>query len=327
MIILLGPDGTGKSVLAQRLSTLTELRVVHFTKDSKYEDYLEVLVNVDEEVICDRFIWCEIPYSQTRRTSDNQLQFTLKQLHNATLLGLMRNPLVVLCTHKPVSYDEAVLPMENWDRCLSIYREFLVQQWIPWLHYDYSSPYPSVSAAGVAILYWQMVSSDDWWKPMWEAGWGAVGSRHPDVLVVAERIGPNNINNIPFETGPTGYMLSEVLEKTKMPLGKIAITNMVKDARRATRPPSPQDMEYFRREIEHLCPRGILFMGKIAQAGIKIADEYEVPYATIDHLGFLHHSGIRDLGPYCDHWTKLWNKLAGIEENVKEEEAWKSQLI
>ncbi len=323
MIILLGPDGTGKSILASRMSTLTGYPVVHFTKESTYEDYLKVLTDVGTEYICDRFIWCEIPYAKTRKTKEG-FRFTSKQFHNATLLGLVRNPLVILCTHKPVSYEEDVLPAENWDRCLKIYKDFLLGQWIPRIDYDYENARRGMNSNSFALYHDLLVTAMDWWRPMWKSGWGTVGSIRPEVLVVAERIGPNNVNNIPFETGPTGFMLSEVLDKTQIPLGKIAVTNMVKDVRRSTRLPNARDLELLSLEVERLKPQGILFMGRVAEAGIEVAKRHNIRYETIPHLGALHHQGVHDLGPYCAHWNKLWAKLTN---STASEEVWKSRVI
>ncbi|GAH51196.1 unnamed protein product, partial [marine sediment metagenome] len=45
-------------------------------------------------------------------------------------------------------------------------------------------------------------------------------------------------------------MLSDMLEQTSTPLGKFAVTNMVKSFRRDPRPPNEQDKEWLRIELE-----------------------------------------------------------------------------
>ncbi|GAH09133.1 unnamed protein product, partial [marine sediment metagenome] len=145
---------------------------------------------------------------------------------------LIQNPVIILCTHKPpqAEYDKyQYLPYDKWDECLDLYKQFLNTHQIGYLEYNHAAPIP---LSVIELLEKKNRERMEWWKPMWNGGWGCVGSVYPKILLVAERQGPNNMNSIPFETGPTGHMLTNLLLETKMPLGKFAITNLVKSHRR-----------------------------------------------------------------------------------------------
>lgn len=311
MIMLLGPDHTGKTVLADRLKEYG-YNVYHFTKTSGYSDYVEPMVSLKLwNGVLDRCMVCEYPYS---KVMNRAFSFTIKQWHNLILLALSQNPVVLLCMHKPEKSEYATdqyLPFEKWDVCMEIYKQFLKNNNIPYTTYDYSQPF------SLDDLHKQEIANrlaTVWWIPMWEDGWGYAGSRFPKVLLVAERIGPNNTNNIPFETGPTGRMLSELLVKSKTPLGDFAVTNLVKSYRRDPRQPNSRDLELLDVELQYLKPEKIIFMGAVARQGIPVAEKHKIPYHSIFHLGFLHHKTGSEFIP-ADYIAD-WNKAIGVETRV-----------
>ena len=224
MIIIEGPDGSGKTTLAKKLG----LPYYHFTKESSYEDYLKPLCELKLfNAVLDRHIFSEYPYSLTMK---RDFAFTMKQWHNIILLTLAQNPLIVLCTHKPAPSEypsDQYLPYAEWDECLRLYREFLSTHLIQHIEYDYLG---RTKAFIDTLLALETIHKDQvsWWPSIWKGGYGYICSTRPKVLLVAERQGPNNMNSLPFETGPTGYMLTNMLADTGTPLGKFAVTNMVK---------------------------------------------------------------------------------------------------
>jgi len=301
MIIILGPDSSGKTTLAKKLG----LPYYHFDKDSTYEDYLKPLCELQLfDAVLDRHMICEYPYSLTMKRN---FAFTMKQWHNIVLLTLAQNPLIVLCTHKPLQLDysaDQYLPYAEWDECLRLYREFLSTHLLQYMGYDYLTRTPAFvkNLLAMEAIHREQVS---WWPPMWTKGYGFIGSIRPKVLLVAERIGPNNMNNLPFETGPTGKMLTDMLAATGTPLGKFAVTNMVKSFRRDPRPPNKDDQNLLRIELEHLKPEKVVFMGAVAKYGIKVAKELNIPHVEIPHLGSLHHKGVTDMSGYHAQWRKI----------------------
>lgn len=305
MIILLGPDGSGKTTLAQALS----LPCYHFAKDNKYEDYLKPLCSLElTDAVLDRHIICEYPYSHVM---GRRIEFTMKQWHNIILLTLIQNPLVLLCTHKPYQHQykkEQYLPYDKWDECLALYRHFLSTHHIRYVDYEYTGP---ISIHAIELMHEKHMDGARWWKPMWKEGYGCIGSTYPKVLMVAERLGPNNMNNLPFETGPTGRMLSDMIAETGTPLGKFAVTNLVKSHRRDTRNPNDDDLRLLRLELEFLKPQKVVFMGSVAKLGIKIAVDAGIDHCEIAHFGYYSHRGITDISK-MPAYTAEWRKIMGI---------------
>jgi len=302
IIIILGPDHSGKTTLAKK----TGLNYYHFDKNSRYDDYLKPLTELFlYDAVLDRFVFCEFAYSHVM---SRDFAFTMKEWHNLILLALIQKPAIILCTHKPTPAEysaEQYLPYGKWDACLASYKLFFDTHHIPYIAYDYARPEQNASVDVFLKAEAKFRQDTQWWKPMWEAGYGAIGSTYPKVLLVAERIGPNNMNNIPFETGPTGLMLSEMFTRTKTPLGKIAVTNLVKSFRRDPRPPNQEDLDLLKIEIENLRPDKVVFMGAPAKQGIKVAKELDIPHVEIAHLGYYHHKGITDMSSYYATWKKI----------------------
>ena len=305
MIILLGPDHSGKTTLAKKLG----LPYYHFTKESTYEDYLKPLCDLSLfGAVLDRHIICEYPYSLTMKRN---FAYTMKQWHNIILLTLAHNPLFVLCTHKPLQHEypaDQYLPFSELDECVRLYKEFFSTHLIRYIEYDYAA---RTEAFAKNFLTMEAIhrSQVDWWPATWKAGYGFIGSVRPKVLLVAERIGPNNMNSLPFETGPTGKMLTDMLVATGTPLGKFAVTNMVKSFRRDTRPPNESDQNLLMIELIHLKPEKVVFMGAVAKYGIKVAKELNIPHFEIPHLGSLHHKGVTDMSGYHAQWKKILDMI------------------
>jgi len=307
MIILIGPDGTGKTKLADELGLVK----YHFTQHSNYMDYLGPLCKLKlTDAVLDRCFICEYPYSICM---NREFKFTMKQWHNMLTMTLIQKPLIILCTHKPLQYDYNVdqyLPYDQWDRCLHLYRDFLNSNHISHIEYDYATHGDISYYVALSRAYNDKM---DWWQKHWAAGYGCAGSANPKFLLVAERIGPNNMNNIPFETGPTGYMLSRVLQGTGTPLGILTITNMVKSFRRDKRVVNDNDLELLREEITQLQPEKVVFMGTPAKRGVPLARELGCDTATIVHLGSLSHKGITDMSGYSNEWRKILGMVPKIE--------------
>ena len=310
MIILIGPDGSGKTTLAKKFEE-QGFNYYHYVKDSTYVDYLQPLCKLEmTNAVLDRHMMCEVAYA---KVMNRQFKYSIKQWHNVMMMTLIQKPLVVLCTHKPTpaSYRrDQYLPYDKWDECLRTYKEFLVSNRIIHLEYDYAIHQPVYHYIDLSNVF---SHSMEWWRDHRAAGYGCVGSSHPQFLLVAERIGPNNMNNIPFEAGPTGWMLSNMISITGTPLGVLTITNMVKAKRRDSRAVNDKDLELLREEITQLEPKKVIFMGSPARRGIPLARELGVDTDTIVHLGALNHKGVKDMSGYYNEWRKILGIVPKVE--------------
>lgn len=328
MIIIEGPDHTGKSTLAKKLLELnTSLSYYHFTQHSKYTDYIEDLASLKMlSAVLDRHIISEIPYSEVM---NRKAQYSVKEYHNVIMMSLALNPLIIYgCSHpKEEEYAaDQYMPYSEWSLCHTKYLYYLRSQSIDFMEYDYRSSQGQGDdfAKNILKLHKLSLKSIEWAIPMWQNGMGYTGSSHPDVLVVAERIGPSNSHNIPFEQGPTGFMISEVIHDTNTPLGKIAITNLVKipstisrTSAEYDRQPNESDLQLFEVELQHLNPKLVLFMGSISRkAGMAVCDKLSVKHESIIHLGALNHQGIKDLANYKKTWKLLIDKYITYGEGT-----------
>ena len=316
MIILLGPDGTGKSTLANKIfeGNCGYTRVDHFTKGSKYDDYIEPLSSGDlVYAVLDRFMLCEPIYAEVMH---RQMQYSVKQFHNTVLMGLAFNPLIVLCTHKPSvdKYDESqYLPYDKWDDCLKLYRKFLDASRIQYITWDYELA--SLTPNRIVQLDEHFIANNKWWKTeLFDKGIFSIGSQEPQLALVGERMGPNNMHNLPFETGPTGHMLSNLIDKLKIPLGSVAITNLIKDERGATRDANVNDLKLLEEELQSWLPSlgTVVFMGSVARKGVAVAKGLGIDYHCISHPGsFYHKTRLVDLATekFIQEWTTTIGRL------------------
>jgi len=266
MLVILGPDGTGKTTLANAVSLLTGKKVYHYTYKHNYEDYIEPLSALHHyDAICDRYFFCEVPYSTVL---GRKLQFSLKQWHNLVLLTLAHKPLIVLTEKrytKDEDYNDSVLPLEKWEECLAAYRKMLK---------DLDIPYTTETDPVVLAEEAQKREEEaKWWAKMWMKGYGGVGAWPAKVMIVAEILSPLNVHRIPFEAGPSGRYLSELLDG--FPLGRIFITNWIKDHK--------TDSQLLESELEHVEPRFVLLLGRIAREAIPLLRAYGVDYDTLTH--------------------------------------------
>jgi len=317
MIIIEGPDHSGKTTLAKKLGDLG-YKTYHHVKETNYEDYILPLANLDfYDAVLDRHAISEYPYAEVM---NRKFKFSMKQFHNIMLLTLIQNPLIILCTNKPPKEDYDInqyMPYEKWDDCLRLYKEFLHDHSISYFEYDYTG---ILTPEAIAALEKRQRQYTEWWKPLWEQGYGCVGGRWPEILLVAERIGPNNMNSIPFETGPTGHMLTSLLVKTKIPYGKFAVTNLVKSFRRDDRSPNDSDLKLFREEVKFLRPRKVVFMGAVAKKGIEVVNELGIAYDEVVHLGYFHHR-TRTLDvpeQYVNRWRNVMGMVPATGFKVQE---------
>lgn len=112
-LILVGPDGAGKTTLANKLADHFGLKYIKrdkpYTqedKDNMFKSYLEVIENEDN-VIYDRYLYCEKVYGPIMRDEN---VVTWEQLHEIELALAKKKAIVIHCTDN----TDAL-----WERCNS----------------------------------------------------------------------------------------------------------------------------------------------------------------------------------------------------------------
>lgn len=318
MIIVLGSDKTGKTVLSRVLSYEKGTPYTHFTYKQDYQDYIRPLVSLSFlDRVLDRFWICEPVYSKTLQ---RKLKFRLKEIHNLSLVTYAQNPIAILCSYKPIEkeYSDDYLPYPLWDTCQAEYKKFLEKEGIPYREFDYDRDDTFELVEWAIKKERENLEKIQWWVPLWKEGVGAGGQlQQPELLILAERLGPRNVSDIPFEAGPTGSLMSELLEFAEIPMGKVCITNLVKDKRGSTRGVNSRDLELFSLELEKTRPQKVVVMGKVAQKGIPIIEQHQIEYSVVDHLGFLNRKGgVGEKMRYFTHVRSLYH------ENKPREEEW-----
>lgn len=329
MIILLGPDGSGKTTLQQQLLE-KGMTGFHLTKDSEYTDYMELLSGpptrpiplgqvpfVPSEVlqkgahtVMDRWFYCEFPYSKVLRGEDN-IRWSLKQFHNLHLATMAHNPVVVLMTRKTQPYPDSDVPEHYFQPILDSYRYWLDALDVIYFEWDYLRPPMSVDK-----LIAQSVSQQDhiiWWRNLAKRGIGGYGNTiNPTVLVIAEILGGSNVYHYPFEAGPSGYYLSDLFDEASVPLSSFYITNWKK-----TNDPQ-ENAILLGKELRATAPQKVLILGAVARN--EAAKVFGLNGIAPDRIITLRHPGwvvnhaesakdllYRKMG-YSKEWAEAWRK-------------------
>ena len=123
MIIIEGPDSTGKSTLANKLSPTPH----HFTYESNYFRYIDVLMQESPGSlsVMDRWFLSETIYS---RVLSRPIQFTPTEYRNMLLYTLALNPLVIMLTKKLGDYKDSYLPEHLWEACAAEYKHHFLHE-------------------------------------------------------------------------------------------------------------------------------------------------------------------------------------------------------
>ncbi len=333
MIILLGPDNSGKSTLAQHLvvrsvgtpNAHTSFKSVALTGYKEYIEFLRgpktnvadlssykpgLALAMDGQVVCDRFFYCEVPYAKLFRKLQ-RTQFTLKQWHNMHLSTIAFNPVVVLATRRSDIAKDDIVPEELFYPILEEYKTMLAFHRIKYYTYDYEE-----GPGAQAILQQAKINSARaaWWIDMARSGVAGIGNTvDPKVLIMAQDLGPSNIHRIAFEQGPSGYYLSDLIDEAEIPLNSFYLTNWLKTTDK------DRNVDLLNKEMEGFTvpPSHVVLLGREAEATIPLLANY-MPKEfihTVRHPGWVvNHAGtIKELNyrkeKYLMGWLELWKTI------------------
>lgn len=338
MIILLGPDNSGKTTLAQQLALqsigtqrpMTSWKAVASTG---YKDYMEFLrgpkcdplkietwkpglaLQMEGAVICDRFFYCELPYARIYRQSQ-QIQWSLKQWHNMHLSTIAFNPTFILATEKSSSYEDEV-PEEMFDPILREYWHWLGVHGITPFTYNWREEPPDGVSWAEHFLEIDGIKSEEveWWTKGPTSLLGVGNTLNPRVLILAQDLGPSNVHRVPFEQGPSGYYLSELLDGVGAPLESFYITNFIKTK------DGEKNRELLAYELDCLRPSYAILLGQAAKGAVTTIGEY-VSHSDIHetvHPGYIvNHSASKQemetrKAKFWEKWEEVWKKILSSE--------------
>lgn len=342
MIILEGPDGSGKSILAKQLMVEAEgrLKLIHNVAATEYNEYMEFLagepskpvpINAAEPFIAgsalqagahfiqDRTFWSELPYSTVFRSAG--MKFSTKQFHNMHLLTLSHNPVVVLMTRNSGRADSTV-PPEFFNPILASYRWWFKELDIAFFEWDYLNP--PMPIENLVAHSFRMQQQVVWWRNLYKKGLGGIGNTaNPTVLILAEEIGPNNLYRLPFERGSSGFYLSEVLDEADTPLSEFYLTNWRKTI------DEKENARLLLHEIDMTGVSHIIFMGRTAQGAEKYLHQagHDLKVYTMPHPGWIvnHSPTIKEMEKrkrdFLEQWKTAWTTaMKGPESHIIPEE-------
>ena len=289
MIILEGPDASGKSTLARRLEQQHGYTVVKWDQTHTYDQMIDWLADPQrgtDHVVCDRFpLFSEEIYGPILR---NRTKFTEKEQMNTLLLLQSLRPLMVLCTEVDEAAFSATpqLPTALENRVAALAYQGARKGWeqfFPVFPYSFLES----DRFNLDSLVRRDVGPPDWWRAMFEgryAGMGRLGS--PAYFLLAESIGPLNRHHIPFEAGPSGIFMTEILANTQTPLSQVFITNYVKGQLSEA-----ENQIALRTELEQTKPSRVIVLGSPARRGIPLIKYLGFPYRTLVHPSYWLRSG------------------------------------
>lgn len=194
------------------------------------------------------------------------------------------------------------------------YKVFLDQNKIPYMEYDWERD-----------DFFTLLEEEErrkrereWWLPYFRNGSYPVGCLNkPELYILAESLGPSNVHNIPWEAGPTGILLSEMIGFLQIPLGTLALSNLIKENYTVQRKkPNKRDMELLQEELSHIQPQRAVLMGLVAKEAREL---FSCPTREIPHLGYLHRrlSGPGDKISYFLRFKSLFEEPQEEEAHVR----------
>jgi hypothetical protein len=143
MIILLGPDNTGKSTLASELNSSSGSKIHHCNTDTIYSEYIAMLSDpIVQDTVFDRWFFCDIPYATVVR-KEQQSKFSYQEVQIMNKFTSMYKPLILLCTNQAENFTEReqLSTQDQHAALLLDYRRVLCILQQPYTVYDWENPF------------------------------------------------------------------------------------------------------------------------------------------------------------------------------------------
>lgn len=149
IIIIEGPDGSGKTTLAEKLSKQTGYPVVHRSQPKSEEEKLQMLrgyvdaIDVGKNVIFDRCWYSEMAYGPVMR---DESVITYPEMYLLEEKLAKNGAIIIYCTDKPKTLwkratkrgEEYITDFDTFDKiCANFDAIMSVPHLIPVVKYDY----------------------------------------------------------------------------------------------------------------------------------------------------------------------------------------------
>lgn len=312
MIVVEGCDGTGKTTLAKILATCGGFKYFHFVAEHDYLDFLNPLASLGlYSSVADRIFLSERPYA---KTLNRKFKYNPTQWRNLVHCMLAQSPVILWLTYNFGTKREVLKTPEMAALCHAFYLDLWAElgfvECRDYYKVDLSNTDVDLIDFVVPLILNQEASNgrtNSWWLELHRRKCAPTGQLcSPQVLIIADRLGPSNIHELPFEAGPTARLMDEALTFAQLPLGEVCITNVIKDRRGATRGVNKEDLGLFEEELTHIQPKRVVVMGRVASDSTIVLKRMGIPYAEVPHLGYLHRRGElpREKEAYFNHFRE-----------------------
>jgi hypothetical protein len=279
IFILEGENKTGKTTLSGKLVNEYGFKYKKFSqpKNDPYIEYLEFIYNIRKNWVIDRFLWGELVYGPIYRGKSG---ISPDQFRNVEMLLQAKNSVVIYC-------DD--LPDNIAGRYISDHEEWAVTSKIKSVLKEYTMV---MSNSILPIYYHRIKTNIDMTKNNLlndiikeyssrrssNLSGTIIGNiNSPKLLIVGNQRNNNHkfkFNQkyhsvkLPFDFGSSSKCLYHVLEKAKIPLQDVCITNAV-------------DGGSLRKKIKLVNPRKIIALGNTASIELN-----NIPHIKLNHPSF-----------------------------------------
>lgn len=269
MIIICGPDNSGKTTLARRLANEFDLTYHRGTKgpSTDYDFWMETLVSPPEVLaqgVWDRFFYGELVYGPLCRDKIKLSNHQREVIHSMMITA---QPLIIRCELIPMEDMFNERPQEvDWATTLQAnmaYRRLLPLR----TAYQFNALEGGEATIKINNRVMDYLQSMITWKELRSACLHGRGQLHqPPLMLVGQKFARDNKWRVPFERSKSAVILHSALRKASISMDQVWFTNAIK----SDAPITVQNLEKLEREVELIQPEKIIALGNRASGLLSI---------------------------------------------------------